>query len=139
MAQRSIVRTAALVLVVTGLLALIGWSAWPAAPPSAPRTARASVVEPAPCSPGPGRDRVLVELLDGSTVAAQLDGCGHRAGEVLVVEVPDSLPADGAVVRLAGTGVSDGTRRVARVGALLLVGAGAAGALLAARLHRRSG
>jgi len=78
---------------------------------------------------------VRVELLDDRGVPARLDGCGHRLGEVLTVEVPDPLPMGELVVRLAGTGVPTATADGQRLGAVGVAVAGIAGALLAWRLR----
>ncbi len=129
--------TAALVL---GLWLLgMGWLLWPSAGGGDVRTARGTVIQAVLCGPSDARDGLRVELLDGSEIPAQLDGCGHRLGEVLTVEVPDPLPVSDVVVRLAGTGVPATTPGSQRIGAVGVAVAGIAGALLAWRLRGGSG
>ncbi|MGH3980086.1 MAG: hypothetical protein ACRDRZ_13975 [Pseudonocardiaceae bacterium] len=126
-----------LALAVAVVLVVVGWLLWPDGEGAVYRAARATVVQAADCGPGGGRDTVLIDL-DGIAVRAELDGCGHRPGEVVTVEVPEAAALrNGMTVRLAGTGVSTGMateQRLAAVGAVL---AGAAGAMLAWRLYRR--
>jgi hypothetical protein len=109
----------------------MGWLMWP----SAAGVFR-TVVQSVLCGPSDAQDLVRVELLDGREVTSRLDGCGHRLGEVLAVEVPDPLPAGQLVARLAGTGVPTASSNGQRLGAGGVVVAGIAGALLAWRLRR---
>ena len=131
-ADRALVGVVAFAL-VTGL-GLVGWLLWPDGDPGGYRVALGTVVAPAACGPPDARDSLRVDLLDGRAVPAELDGCGNRLGEVLTVEVPDPLPAEDVVVRLAGTGVPAATATVQRLSAVLVAIAGIAGALLAWRL-----
>jgi hypothetical protein len=117
----------------------IGWLLWPHAGGGEFRAARGTVVQAALCGPSGERDLVTVELLDGRLLPAQLDGCGHRPGEVLNVEVPDPLPADDVVARLAGTGAPTAAKDGQRIGAVGVGIAGIAGALLAWRLRSNCG
>jgi len=113
----------------------MGWLLWPHAGDGVVHLARGTVVQSVPCGPSDARDVVRVELPDGREVPARLNGCGHRLGEVLAVEVPDPLPAGELVARLAGTGAPSGTEDGQRLGALGVALAGIAGALLAWRLR----
>jgi hypothetical protein len=125
--------TFALMLVLW--LAGMGWLLWPSAGGGEVHTAQGIVTEAVLCGPSDARDGLRVELLDGNEVLAQLDGCGHRLGEVLTVEVPDPLPATNLVVRLAGTGEPAATADEQRIGAVGVAVAGIAGALLVWRLR----
>ncbi len=118
-----------------GLVGL-GWLLWPPAPGDV-HIARGTVVRAAGCGPSGGQDVLRVELLDGngSAVPARLDGCGHRPGEVLTVEVPDPLPTGEVVARLVGTGVPAATVVGQRLTVAGVAVAGVAGALLAWRLR----
>ena len=129
------VGTVTLALVSTLWLAAMGWLLWPAAGGGEFRVAQATVVQAVLCGPSDARDGLRVELFDGREVAARLDGCGHRLGEVLTVEVPDPLPARDVVARLAGTGVPATMPDGQRIGVVGVVVAGIAGALLAWRLR----
>ncbi|MFZ0119423.1 MAG: hypothetical protein WAN20_10995 [Pseudonocardiaceae bacterium] len=113
----------------------MGWLMWPSAA-GAVRAAQGTVVQSVLCGPSDAQDLVRVELFDGREVTGRLDGCGHRLGEVLAVEVPDPLPAGELVARLAGTGRPTATSNGQRLGAGGVVVAGIAGALLAWRLRR---
>lgn len=127
---------AVLLALVIGLGSIgMGWLLWPHASGGVVRAARGTVVQSVLCGPSDARDVVRVELLDDREVPARLDGCGHRLGEVLTVEVPDPLPAGGLVARLAGTGVPPATVDGQRLGAVGVAVAGIAGALLAWRLR----
>jgi hypothetical protein len=112
-----------------------GWLLWPPPGGGHVRAAKATVVESVLCGPPNAEDLVHVELVGGRVVPARLDGCGHRLGEVLAVEVPDPLPAGEWVAQLAGTGVATTARDVQRLGAVGVALAAVAGALLAWRLH----
>jgi len=125
-----------LTVVVVAVLAVVGWLLWPAGDPASYRPAEATVVEAAACGSAEGRDVVRVDL-GPRTVRAELDGCGHRRGEVLVVEVPVRTPAGGLTVRMAGTGVDTESIIEQRLAAVLAMMAGAAGALLAWQLRDR--
>lgn len=120
-------------------LALVGWLLlWPDTAEGDYRVALGTVVQSADCERPDAQDLLRVELLDGHTVQARLDGCGNLPGEVLAVEVPNPLPAGDVVVRLAGTGVTPSAATAQRVSAVLVAVAGIAGALLAWRLrHER--
>jgi hypothetical protein len=113
----------------------LGWFLWPPPGGGQFRVAKATVVESVLCGPANAEDLVHVELVTGRMVPARLDGCGHRLGEVLSVEVPDQLPAGEWVARLAGTGVPSAARDGQRLGAIGVATAGIAGALLAWRLR----
>ncbi|MGH3781098.1 MAG: hypothetical protein ACRDRO_10855 [Pseudonocardiaceae bacterium] len=126
---------AVLLAVVMGLGSLgMGWLLWPSAR-GVVHTADGTVVQSVLCGPFDAQDLVRVELSDGREVQALLDGCGHRLGEILTVEVPDPLPARDLVVRLAGTGVPTEPSDGQRLGAVGVAVAGIAGALLAWRLR----
>lgn len=124
-----------LAVMITGVSIGFGWLLWP--PPSGGqfRVAKATVVESVLCGPANAEDLVHVELASGRVVPARLDGCGHRLGEVLSVEVPDRLPTGEWVARLAGTGVPNAARNGKRLGAIGVAVAGIAGALLAWQLR----
>ena len=89
------------------------------------------------CDPG-AQDFLHIELSDGRNLSARLDGCGHRLGEVLAVEVPDPLPTGELVVRLSGTGVRTASADGQRLAAVGVTVAGVAGALLMWRLRGSS-
>jgi len=126
---------AVLLAVLMGLGSLgMGWLLWPAAR-GVVHAASGTVVQSVLCGPSNAQDLVRVELNDGREVQALLDGCGHRLGEVLAVEVPDPLPAGDLAVRLAGTGVPTKPSAGQRLGAVGVAVAGIAGALLAWRLR----
>jgi hypothetical protein len=123
-------------LVLIGLCSIgMGWLLWPHTGGSVVRPTRGTVVQSVLCGPSEARDLVRVELLDDREVPARLDGCGHRLGEVLTVEVPDPLPTGELVARLAGTEVPTATADERRLGAVGVAVAGIAGALLAWRLR----
>jgi hypothetical protein len=125
-----------LVALVMGLSSIgMGWLLWPPATGGDIRAAQGTVVQSVLCGPPDAQDVVHVELLGGRVVPARLDGCGHRLGEVLPVEVPDPLPPGEWVARVAGTGVSTATMGGRRLGAVGVAVAGIAGALLAWRLR----
>jgi hypothetical protein len=131
-----VLRTGVLGLVLIGLGSIgMGWLLWPHAGGGVVRAARGTVVQSVLCGPSDARDMVRVELLDDREVSARLDGCGHRLGEVLTVEVPDPLPEGELVARLAGTGVPTTTVDGQRLSAGGVAVAGIAGALLAWRLR----
>lgn len=111
----------------------MGWVLWPTAR-GAVHSASGTVVQSVLCGPSDAQDLVRFELANGREVQAPLDGCGHRLGEVLSVEVPDPLPAGELIVRLAGTGVPSKASAGQRLGAVGVAIAGIAGALLARRL-----
>ncbi|MBV9060539.1 MAG: hypothetical protein JO296_18145 [Pseudonocardiales bacterium] len=148
MAARGTARAGGVLLAVMIVLVSIGmgWLLWPPPGGGQFRVAKATVVESVLCGPANAEDLVHVELVTGRVVPARLDGCGHRLGEVVFVEVPDRLPAGEWVARLAGTGVPNAARNGQRLGAIGVAVAGIAGALLAWRLrgdrivaHRRVG
>ncbi|MDT7712305.1 MAG: hypothetical protein QOG46_994 [Pseudonocardiales bacterium] len=122
-----------LLVLVMGSVGM-GWLLWPPAGDGQVRAARGTVVQSVLCGPG-AQDFVHVELRDGRVLPARLDGCGHRLGEVLAVEVPDPLPAGELVVRLSGTGVRTASADGQRLAAVGVTVAGVAGALLAWRLR----
>ena len=147
-AARGTTRAGGVLLAVMIVLVSIGmgWLLWPPPGGGQFRVAKATVVESVLCGPANAEDLVHVELVTGRVMPARLDGCGHRLGEVLSVEVPDLLPAGEWVARLAGTGVPNAARNGQRLGAIGVAVAGIAGALLAWRLrgdrivaHRRVG
>lgn len=113
----------------------LGWFLWPPPDRGEFRVVRGTVTESVVCGPPTARDVVRIESPDGQQVSARLDGCGHRLGAELNVEVPDPLPADEPVVTLAGTGVSARSAMGRRLGATGVTIAGIAGALLAWRLR----
>jgi hypothetical protein len=114
----------------------LGWLLWPPPGDGHVRAAQATVVESVLCGPPNAEDLVHVELFGGRVVPARLDGCGHRLGEVLAVEVPDPPPAGEWVAHLAGTGVPTVARDMQRLAAIGVTVAAIAGALLAIRLRR---
>lgn len=125
-----------LVALVMGLGSIgMGWLLWPPAGHGEVRAAAGTVVQSMLCGPPDAQDAVQLEFPDGRIMPARLDGCGHRLGEVLPVEVPDPLPPGEVVARLAGTGVSTATTDGRRLGALGVAVAGIAGALLVWRLR----
>jgi hypothetical protein len=130
--RRDTVGVGAVLVLVLGL----GWLLWPSAGGGDVRMARATVVRAVHCGSSDAQDWLRVELLDGRAVPARLDGCGHRPGEVLTVEVSDPLPVGDVVARLPGTGVPAATADAQRIGAVGVAVAGIAGALLAWRLRR---
>jgi hypothetical protein len=126
-----------LLALVLGLGSIgMGWLLWPPAGSDVVRAASGTVVQSVLCGPSDAQDLVRVELLDGRELPARLDGCGHRLGEVLAVEVPDPLPAGELVARLSGTGAPTAPSAAQRLGAVGVAVAGIAGALLAWRLRR---
>ena len=112
-----------------------GWLLWPPAGGGHIRAAKATVVESVLCGPPNAEDLVHVELVSGRVVPVRLDGCGHRLGEVLAVDVPDPLPPGEWVAHLAGTGVPTAARDVQRLTAIGVAVAAIAGALLVWRLR----
>lgn len=122
--------------VIVGLGLGLGWLLWPEIAGGEVRMARATVVHAVDCGTSDAHDRLRVELLDGRAVPARLDGCGHRLGEVLTVEVSDPLPPGDVIARLPGTGVPAATVDAQRIGAVSVAVAGIAGALLAWRLRK---
>jgi hypothetical protein len=113
----------------------MGWLLWPPAGRGDVRTALGTVVQSVLCGPPGAQDFIHVELSDGRVIPARLDGCGHRLGEVLPVELPNPLPAGDVLARVAGTGVSTAAADSQRLGALGVTVAGIAGAFLAWRLR----
>ena len=123
---------AVLLVAVIGVGSIgLGWLLWPSTRNGAVRAAHGTVVESVICGPRGAQDLLHVELPDGRLLPARLDGCGHRLGEILPVEVPDPAPAGEFVVRLAGTGVSTAAVDGQRLGSIGVAVAGIAGALLA--------
>ncbi|PZS39372.1 MAG: hypothetical protein DLM62_08655, partial [Pseudonocardiales bacterium] len=120
------------VMMALGSLGM-GWLLWPSAR-GVVHAASGTIVQSVLCGPSNSQDLVRVELSDGREVQALLDGCGHRLGEVLTVEVPDQLAPGALTVRLAGTGVPTKPSAGQRLGAVGVAVAGIAGALLAWRL-----
>lgn len=113
----------------------LGWFLWPPPDRGEFRVIRGTVTESAVCGTPTARDVVRIEAPDGQQVSARLDGCGHRLGAELNVEVPDPMPAGEPLVTLAGTGVSARSAGGQRLGATGVAVAGIAGALLAWRLR----
>ncbi|MGH3669896.1 MAG: hypothetical protein ACRDSH_04580 [Pseudonocardiaceae bacterium] len=113
----------------------LGWFLWPPPDRGEFRVIRGTVTESVVCGPPTARDVVRIESPDGEEISAQLDGCGHRLGAELKVEVPDPMPAGEPLVTLAGTGVSTTSADGQRLGAAGVAVAGIAGALLAWRLR----
>ncbi len=136
MARTSTGPAGVLALALVAVLAAIGWLLWPGEALPTYRPAQAIVVQAAECGGSDARDVVRLEF-GGRPAVAELDGCGHRPGEVLAVEVPQPAPAGKLTVRLAGTGVSVGSITERRLAAVLTVLAGAAGAVLAWRVRTR--
>ncbi|MGH3975055.1 MAG: hypothetical protein ACRDS9_17260 [Pseudonocardiaceae bacterium] len=135
MTRRDTVGMGAVLILVLGL----GWLLWPAAGSGDIRIVRGPVVHAVECDLSGAQDELRLELLDGRAVPARLDGCGHRLGEVLTVEVADPLPAGDVTARLPGTGVPAATAYTQRIGAVGVAVAGIAGALLAWRLRNYRG
>ncbi|MGH3765159.1 MAG: hypothetical protein ACRDS0_11810 [Pseudonocardiaceae bacterium] len=136
MAARQTTRAVLLVLVIGLGSAGLGWLLWPPGGGGGEvRPARGTVVQSVLCGPSGAQDFVHLELSDGRVLPGRLDGCGHRLGDVLAVEVPDPLPAGEPVVRLAGTGVRGAAADGQRLAAVGVTVAGVAGALLAWRLR----
>jgi hypothetical protein len=133
-AARDTARAGAVLLALVMGSGGMGWLLWPPAGDGAVRAARGTVVQSVLCGPSDAQDFVHVELYDGRVVPARLDGCGHRLGEVLAVEVPEPLPAGELVARLSGTGVHTASADGQRLAAVGVTVAGVAGALLAWRL-----
>ncbi len=125
---------AVVLALVAGAMGL-GWLLWPQSHSGDVLMARGTVVQAVDCGTSGAQDLLRVELLDGRAVPARLDGCGHRQGDVLTVEVADPLPAGDVVARLPGTGVPAATADAQRIGAVGVAVAGIAGALLAWRLR----
>ncbi|MGH3853778.1 MAG: hypothetical protein ACRDR6_09810, partial [Pseudonocardiaceae bacterium] len=123
-------RVLALVLIGLGSVGM-GWLLWPHAGGGVVRAASATVVQSVLCSSSEARDVVRVELPEAREVLARLDGCGHRWGEVLSVELPDPLPEGELLARLPGTGVPAATTAGRRLVAVGVAAASLAGALLA--------
>lgn len=119
---------------VTGVMG-VGWLLWPQSHSGDVLMVRGTVVQAVDCGTSAAQDLLRVELTDGRAIPARLDGCGHRQGEILTVEVPEPLPAGDVVARLAGTGVPTETADAQRIGAVGVSVAGIAGALLAWRLR----
>ena len=113
----------------------IGWLLWPPPGRGAVLTAQGTVVQSVLCGPSDAQDVVHIEFPDGRVIPARLDGCGHRLGEVLPVEVPVRLPGGDVVARVAGTGMTSAAADGRRLNALGVAIAGIGGALLAWRLH----
>ncbi|MGH3898641.1 MAG: hypothetical protein ACRDTA_10380 [Pseudonocardiaceae bacterium] len=135
MTRRDTVGVGVVILaLVVGVMGL-GWLLWPQSHLGDVLMARGTVVQVVDCGTSGAQDLLRVELLDGRAVPARLDGCGHRQGEVITVEVSDPLPAGDVVARLPGTGVSAATADAQRIGAIGVAVAGIAGALLAWRLR----
>ena len=133
------------VLVGVGLV-LLGTVTWllvtvePAAEsaPAGSRRVPATVVQSTPCGRPEARDVVEVPV-DGAPRPAVLDGCGHRVGTVLEVEIPEPPPAGRLTARLPGTGSpATGPGPAAQTTAVLAALAGLASAVLVFML-RRSG
>lgn len=127
---------ALLTTAVATMLAALAWLLWP--PAIEPHTpVPATVLETAPCGGPAGGDIISIEF-HGRSVRAELDGCGHRPGVQLTVEVPETAVREGMTVQLAGTGTAPGTATVQRLTAVLLALAGAAGAVLGWRVRPRA-
>ncbi|HET9253769.1 MAG TPA: hypothetical protein VFO16_01025 [Pseudonocardiaceae bacterium] len=136
MAARDPVRVGAVLLAVVMAVgsAVLAWKLWPPASGGDYRAAHGTVVESVVCGPPGARDLVRVELPDGRVLPARLDGCGHRLGEMLRLDVPVPVPQGEFVVRLAGTGVSTAATDGQRLSTIGVVLAGMAGALFAGKL-----
>lgn len=125
-----------LILLIVGLVgigaAVASWWPLPSALhlPHGVTRASATVLTSAPCGPQNARDEVEVRL-DGRTQKAQLDGCGHREGEVLDVDVPANAPQDGLVVQISGTARIGGPGLAGRLSIVLLVLSAVSGATYA--------
>ncbi|HEY8373690.1 MAG TPA: hypothetical protein VIL00_13170 [Pseudonocardiaceae bacterium] len=130
----------ALGLVGVGTAAVVWWPVWfGAGEGTATRPATATVQAHAPCGDPQARDTVEFEL-DGERHQARLNGCGHRAGEVLQVAVPtEADPSGELVVQLAdAVPVTEGPGLGRRLTMVLLAVAGMAGGVLLLALRRRA-
>lgn len=126
-----------LLALVLGLGSIgVAWLLWPPAGAGVVRAGQGTVVQSVLCGPSDAQDLVRVEMLDGRELPARLDGCGHRLGEVLAIELPDPLPAGELVAHLSGTGAPTTPSTAQRLGAVGVAVAGSAGASLAWRLRR---
>lgn len=131
--------------VLAGLgLVLLGTVTWllvtgePAAEsaPAGSRRVPATVVQSNPCGRPEARDVVEVPV-DGVPRPAVLDGCGHRVGTPLEVEIAEPPPEGQLTARLPGTGSpATGPGPAAQTTAVLAALAGLAGALLVFMLRR---
>jgi hypothetical protein len=122
---------AAAALVVVGV-ALAVW--WPGSGSAESRTVSATVVSAASCQGANAYDTVELTI-DGVKKRARLDGCGHREGDVLTVDVPQSAGGDLLVQPAGANPVGSGV--TGRLSALLVSIAALAGAGYAHLLRRR--
>jgi hypothetical protein len=98
-----------------------------------PVPATGTVIGSQPCGKAGARDNVVF-VVDGRSYELPLDACGNPAGIQLDVELVQGQNGEPAV-RLAGSGAATPRTVVAdRAGAVLLVLAGLAGALLVAHV-----
>jgi hypothetical protein len=134
-----------LILVVVGLVGVGAAVAalWPlpsalrlAHSDSSTRRATATVLTSVPCGPPDARDEVEVRWADHAQ-KAQLDGCGHRQGEVIEVDVPVNPPANGLIVRIAGTSATGSGVLHRRFSVVLLVLSAVSGATYAYLIRAR--
>ena len=117
-------------LLVGGLLIVM--DAAPRRTAAATDALPAKVVATTPCGPREARDTIQV-VVDGRSQRLALDGCGNPVGTELQVE----LLSGGSTARLAGTGHAASGGPAEKLGLLLLVLAGLAGALFTMVIPRR--
>lgn len=95
---------------------------------------RASVVAGVPCA-GAGAMETVTFKAGGKDQKARFDGCGHAKGESVDVTVPSDAAGGDPVVHAADAAVGDG-QAGDRLGLLLIVFSGMAGAVFAFLLRR---
>lgn len=98
------------------------------------RSVSATVVSASSCQ-GPNAYDTVELTIDGQQERARLDGCGHREGDVITVDVPRSTGGDLLVQPSGATPVGSGI--AGRLSALLVSIAALAGAGYAHLLRRR--
>ncbi|GDY33100.1 hypothetical protein GTS_47330 [Gandjariella thermophila] len=115
-------------------VALVVW--WPGSGGATrTRTVSATVVAASSCQ-GPNAYDTVELTIDGQKKRARLDGCGHREGDVLNVDVPQSSGGDLLVQPSGAAPVGSGVS--GRLSALLVSVAALAGAGYVHLLRRRT-